>query len=130
VLAAEWPAVNAVASALALARTYDLLAAGGLIGQKLLDEATRPQSAGRGDLVLERDSSFGLGFMLPADALPIQTEGAYGHPGAGGGFGGSVRQRRFGFGFVPGRLPSGNAMRTAADLFDLAVAGSEEHLAK
>lgn len=121
VLAAEWASVNGVASARALARVYDILSAGALIGPQLLDRATSVASPGEDDEVIGRSSRFGLGFMLPGGSLPVLTAGAYGHPGAGGGLGGSVRGRRLGFGFVPSQVPPGGyALDAAARLFDIA----------
>ena len=69
------------------------LAAGGtidgveIISRARLAEAVREQSAGP-DLVLERDTRFGLAFQLPRPERPFGPHaGAFGHFGAGGSLG-------------------------------------------
>ncbi len=80
--AAEWPAANGIATATGLARIYEAMVSGELLSAATVEAARTPQSTGM-DLVLQRDTCFGLGFMLP-NASSIMRGGGFGHPGAGG----------------------------------------------
>lgn len=91
--AAEMPSTNTHASARGVARVYAALAAGGtldgvtVVDRVALVEATDEQVAGP-DLVLGRDSRFGLGFQLTQPERPLGPNvGAFGHFGAGGSVG-------------------------------------------
>ncbi|MGV8995455.1 MAG: serine hydrolase domain-containing protein [Parvibaculaceae bacterium] len=91
--AAEIPSTNGHGTARSVAKLYAGLAAGGtidgieIISRDMLDEATHEHSAGP-DLVLERDTRFGLAFQLPRPERPFgPNAGAFGHFGAGGSLG-------------------------------------------
>ncbi|MFC3981445.1 serine hydrolase domain-containing protein [Streptosporangium jomthongense] len=86
VLRAGWPAIGVVATALGLAGFYRHLVAGRILRPETLRDAVRPRVAGP-DRVLLLDSSFGLGYMRPAQAFPVPEPGmrtAFGHTGMGG----------------------------------------------
>ncbi|MGW5383513.1 serine hydrolase domain-containing protein [Nocardia sp. NPDC003963] len=103
VQAGGWPASGLYATARALAGFYRDLGGGTLLPGDLLDEAVSEQVRGP-DEVLLLDSAFGLGYMLPAPAMPLPEParaGAFGHPGAGGSVGFADRVHRIAFGFVP-----------------------------
>ena len=122
----ELPASNAHATARAVAAVYGELAAG---GRRLgLDDATRaalaapaqPPRAGTFDLVLQRHTSFALGWCKPWDGFAIGTRAAFGTPGLGGSVGLADPRRRVGFGYVMNRLgfhpfedPRAGALRDA-----------------
>lgn len=84
--AAEIPAVNGHGTALALARFYAALGAGGtldgvrLLSSGLVEELTTPQLVA-GDRVLGRDVAWGLGVQIDLD------EGGFGMGGLGGNLG-------------------------------------------
>jgi len=109
---AEIPGANGHGAARDLARVYGALARGGdLDGAHVLDPAAIARLRGeqsRGpDLVLQVDTRFGLGVMLPqprADARFGPSANAFGHPGAGGALGFADPDGRIGFGYVPNRL--------------------------
>jgi CubicO group peptidase (beta-lactamase class C family) len=88
---AEIPAVNGHGDARSVARFYDALLRGELIGEDLLAEATRPQWAGV-DTLLEQEMSWGLGFALDADG--------FGMGGIGGSLGWADPERKLAFGYV------------------------------
>lgn len=109
---AEIPGANGHGAARDLARVYGALARGGdLDGVHVLDPAAiarlrGEQSRGR-DLVLQVDTRFGLGVMLPQprpDARFGPGANAFGHPGAGGALGCADPDARIGVGYVPNRL--------------------------
>lgn len=90
---AEIPSTNGHGTARGVARVYAALANGGAIngvevlGSSMLREAVTEQSVGP-DLILERNSRFGLGFQLPLPERPLGPNGgAFGHFGAGGSLG-------------------------------------------
>ncbi|HEY4343556.1 MAG TPA: serine hydrolase domain-containing protein [Parvibaculum sp.] len=90
---AEIPSTNGHGTAHGVARIYAALANGGsidgvdILGSSVLREAVTEQSAGP-DLILERNSRFGLGFQLPLPERPFgPNAGAFGHFGAGGSLG-------------------------------------------
>jgi CubicO group peptidase (beta-lactamase class C family) len=100
--AAEIPAVNGHGTALALARFYAGLGAGGtldgvrLFSPGLVAEATRPQLIAR-DRVLDRDVAWGLGVQIDID------EGGYGMGGLGGNLG-WLAAEGYAVGYVTRRL--------------------------
>ena len=100
--AAEIPAVNGHGTALALARFYAGLEAGGtldgvrLLSPGLVAEATRPQLVAR-DRVLDRDVAWGLGFQIDVE------EGGYGMGGLGGNLG-WLAAEGYAVGYVTRRL--------------------------
>ena len=109
--AAEVPSTNLHASARGVARVYTALATGGTLdGVTVLDadvlaEAVAPQSEGWCP-VLERDTTFGLGFQPTRPDRPFgPTSGSFGHFGSGGAVGFADPQAGVAFGYVM------NAMR-------------------
>lgn len=90
---AEIPSTNGHGTARGVARLYEALAAGGVLGGvDVLDAATiaafsAERSSGT-DLVLHRPSRFGLGFQLTQPERPLGPgAGSFGHFGAGGSLG-------------------------------------------
>ena len=119
--AAEMPSTNGHATARAVARIYAALACGGAVdGVRVLrpdtiDAAVVEQSAGR-DLVLGRDSRFGLGFQLtrPEFTLGPNPRG-FGHGGAGGSLGFADPDARLSFAYTMNEAgPRANNPRTRA----------------
>jgi CubicO group peptidase (beta-lactamase class C family) len=109
---AEIPGANGHAGARDLARVYGVLARGGdqdgvrLVRPETVDVMRTEQSVGP-DLVLGVSTRFGLGFMLPQDAPDTRfgaSDGAFGHPGAGGHLGFADPEARVGFGYTMNRL--------------------------
>ncbi|MDY7099646.1 MAG: serine hydrolase domain-containing protein [Actinomycetota bacterium] len=103
---AESPSTNAHGTARGVARVYELLAAGGRLGDdRVIDSgalaaATTEQVDGP-DLVLGRPSRFGLGFQLPRPERPFgPNPGAFGHFGAGGSLGFCDPEAGVAFGYV------------------------------
>jgi CubicO group peptidase (beta-lactamase class C family) len=103
---AELASGGGIGNARAMARLYDVLAAGGtsadgvrVVGRAGLDRATTTYSEGE-DAVNARPLHFGLGYEL---ADPIATYGpaavAFGHSGAGGGRHGAWPESGVGFSF-------------------------------
>jgi CubicO group peptidase (beta-lactamase class C family) len=90
VLRSGWPATGLVATGTGLAGFYRELATGRLLTADTLAEATRPHSRGP-DRVSIVDTAYGLGFMLHSRPMfvlpPAARDTAFGHSGAGGGFG-------------------------------------------
>jgi CubicO group peptidase (beta-lactamase class C family) len=104
---AEVPSTNLHASARGVARFFASLAgaSGGadLLPAALVEEASSTVSRGP-DLVLERESRFGLGMMLHLDARRIGLgESSFGHYGNGGSLGFADPDARVGFGYVMNR---------------------------
>ena len=103
---AQHPSTNAHGTARGVARLYDALVRGGsadgrvLVARDALEEATREAAAGD-DLVLERQSRFGLGFQLTMPERPIgRSASGYGHFGAGGSLGFCDPAAALAFGYV------------------------------
>jgi CubicO group peptidase (beta-lactamase class C family) len=109
---AEIPGANGHAGARDLARVYGALAHGGdLDGAHVLDAKgiarLRSEQSRGADLVLQVQTRFGLGVMLPqarADARFGPNLDAFGHPGAGGALGFADPEHGIGFGYTPNRL--------------------------
>ena len=99
---AEWPAVNGIGTARALATLYGELALDRVLSAATLDEATRPQVSGP-DKVLAVETSFGLGFSLHS-VIASQAGGAFGHEGAGGSVAFADRSKGLGFAYVMNQL--------------------------
>ncbi|MFN2374988.1 MAG: serine hydrolase domain-containing protein [Candidatus Binatia bacterium] len=107
---AEYPSTNGHATALGIAKTYAVVAGGGvaggrrLVGRELLEEAAREHSAGE-DAVLGRPSRFGLGFQLAPLERPIgPNPGVVLHFGAGGALGFADPVAEIGFGYAMNRM--------------------------
>ncbi|MCB0978355.1 MAG: beta-lactamase family protein [Acidimicrobiales bacterium] len=101
---AEVPSTNLHATARGVARVFaSLLADDGPVPGSLVAEAARTHSSGH-DLVLDRDSHFGLAMMLHQDGRPIGTSPAsYGHFGNGGSLGFADPAAGLAFGYVINR---------------------------
>jgi CubicO group peptidase (beta-lactamase class C family) len=83
----EIPSTSGHGTAMGLARLYDTFLHGGDFDGELAREAVTVHSDGR-DLVLGRDSRFGLGFMLTHPDRPLgPNPGSFGHFGYGGSLG-------------------------------------------
>lgn len=98
-----WPASGMLATARGLARFYRDLVHGVTLRAETLEAARRERVRGH-DRVLLTDSSYGLGFMLPAQSfeLPAPAQAsAFGHPGAGGAVGFGDPAHGMAFAFVP-----------------------------
>lgn len=106
---AEIPSTNPHGTAMGVARVFSGLLGVGpdgappLVSHATLAEATREHSSGT-DLVLEKPSRFGLGFMLsqPERAIGVGTA-SFGHYGYGGSLGFADPDARLGFGYVLNR---------------------------
>ncbi|GAA1898818.1 serine hydrolase domain-containing protein [Actinomadura bangladeshensis] len=89
VLRAGWPSAGMLATAPAFAGFYRDLVAGRILRPDTLREVIRPRVGGP-DRTMLIDSSFGLGFMRPAQTFFVPAAGresAFGHTGAGGSIG-------------------------------------------
>ena len=116
---AEIPAINGHGTAMSLARVYGALARGGeLDGVRVLSpesiERARSLQAEGTDALMEMPVKMGLGFWLTQPGLREfamgPNEGAFGHPGAGGGLGCADPEARVGFGYVTNRMGSSLAI--------------------
>ena len=100
--AAEVPSSNGIGTARSVARFYDRL-------DQLLSPATMRLGStvlsSRHDPLMERTTSFGVGFQLQTDALTLGPEpGAFGHGGAGGSVHGRWPRQRLGFSYAMNQL--------------------------
>lgn len=110
--AALHPSTNAHGNARAVARIYALLAGEGSLGSLRLlapgsvAAATTEASCGF-DIVLERESRFGLGFQLTQAARPLgPNPRSFGHFGAGGSLGFADPDSDLAFGYTMNRFGS------------------------
>jgi len=104
---AEVPSTNMHATARGVAKVFASLAGSSAVTApvppSLVAEAATTMSRGH-DLVLDRESHFGLGMMLHLDSRPIGiSEASFGHFGNGGSLGFADRDARMGFGYVMNR---------------------------
>jgi len=102
---AELPSANLHAGAPAIARVYDALLADApsLVSGDVLREATAEASVGE-DLVLGRQSRFGLGFQLTQTERPLgPNPRSFGHFGTGGALGFADPDVGVAFGYVMNR---------------------------
>jgi CubicO group peptidase (beta-lactamase class C family) len=102
---AELPSANLHAGAPAIARVYDALLsnAPSLVGEDVLREAIAEASVGE-DLVLGRQSRFGLGFQLTQPERPLgPNPRSFGHFGTGGALGFADPDAAVAFGYVMNR---------------------------
>ncbi|MFT4028872.1 MAG: serine hydrolase domain-containing protein [Protaetiibacter sp.] len=83
VLAADWPAINGVASARALAALMEASLHGGILTSESRDTMIRTRARGK-DFVLGVTTQFGSGMQLPFPQLPFLGPRSYGHEAAGG----------------------------------------------
>jgi CubicO group peptidase (beta-lactamase class C family) len=107
--AAEIPSANGHSTARGLARIYSALAGGGevdgirIIGSDTIEEAVAEASAGP-DIVLGRESRFGLGFQLTQPERPLgPNPRSFGHFGVGGSLGFADPDVGLAFGYVLNR---------------------------
>jgi CubicO group peptidase (beta-lactamase class C family) len=107
---AEYPSTNAHATAMGIARCYEVVAGRGVLrgtrrlGAELLAEASSEQSSGE-DVVLGKPSRFGLGFQLPPVDRPIgPNDGVVLHFGAGGALGFADPEAGIAFGYAMNRM--------------------------
>ena len=120
--ASEIPAVNGHGTALALARFYAGLGAGGvldgvrLLSEELVHEATRPQLVAR-DLVLDREVAWGLGVQIDLD------EGGFGMGGMGGNLG-WWGDEGYAIGYVTRRLGGHDRVEAVDDAVRAVLAAS------
>ncbi len=103
--AAEIPGAGGIATAEALATIWSATVTPTrgvrLIGDAVIESATRTQSAGAGVFGGEPPfSRWGFGFQLDSEARRYLGEGNFGHDGAGGQVGFADPARRIGFGYV------------------------------
>ena len=102
---AEVPSTNLHANARGVARVFASLIGDGpqVVPAVLVDEASTTHRRGA-DLILERDSHFGLGLMLHEEGRPIGVgPESFGHYGNGGSLGFADRTARVAFGYVLNR---------------------------
>ena len=125
----ELPAALGIGEARAMAKAYGCFATGGAelgLQPATLAELRAPARAPRDssiDLVLQTPVSFSLGFDKPiAPFLFGSSDGAFGTPGAGGGFAFADPDRQVGYAYTPNRLgyfiyddPRDLALRRALD---------------
>jgi CubicO group peptidase (beta-lactamase class C family) len=105
--AAEQAAMSAMTTARSLSRLY-AACIGEVDGTRVLspaalDAARATQVRGR-DLVLERESHWGVGFALPTDASPMLGPGSFGHAGRGGSLGCADPEAGVSFGYVMNQM--------------------------
>lgn len=111
--AAEVPSSNGIGTARSVAQFYARL-------DQLLSPATvrlgSTVLSSRHDPLMERTTSFGVGFQLQTDTLTLGPEpGAFGHGGAGGSVHGRWPRQRLGFSYAMNQLRDDPAdMRAAA----------------
>ena len=126
---AEIPGANGHATAHGVARIYGALARGGeQDGIHVLSRAgierCRAEQARGPDRVLRIETRIGQGFMLSQDrplAAFGPSEGAFGHPGAGGSVGFADPERKVGFGYVMNRMGPHILLDPRADALIAAV---------
>jgi len=108
---AEVPSTNLHASARGVARVFAALVGAAPpdapgpppVPSALVAEAATTHSFGH-DLVLDRESHFGLGMMLHQGGRPVGiSDASFGHYGNGGSLGFADRGARLGFGYVLSR---------------------------
>ena len=102
---AEVPSTNLHATARGVARVFASLIGVGpeIVPRALVDQATTTHRRGP-DLILERDSHFGLGLMLHEEGRPIGVgPRSFGHYGNGGSLGFADPEARVAFGYVLNR---------------------------
>jgi len=113
----EAPAVNAVATARAMATLYGALACGRILRPETLARAGQTAADGNDPLTGRRLRYGPSGYELtgtPSELGPAAD--AIGHTGAGGGAHGAWPGLRTGFSFLPADLRSQDADRRAADV--------------
>jgi CubicO group peptidase (beta-lactamase class C family) len=103
--AAEVPAVNAIGTALSLARLYgDLVSCNPVLLEPSTVDLGRTELSRGTCAVTGRPYAFGLGWELQAVSPLGPPADAFGHTGSGGSSHGAWPSLRVGFSFVPGEL--------------------------
>ncbi|MGH9194789.1 MAG: serine hydrolase domain-containing protein, partial [Acidimicrobiia bacterium] len=98
--AAEIPSTNGHSNARAVATIYAALLQGKLISLETLDAAIEQQVYGH-DLILDRNTRFGLGFQLTQDERRLGPNArTFGHFGAGGALGFADPDLQLAFGYT------------------------------
>ncbi len=112
--AAEIPAANGQANAMALARFYAaLVTEGGLDGRRLISpdtfaRMTRPATSdGRADMFLSFKDSWAMGVMLNTPGIYGSNPRAFGHSGWGGSFGCADPDAQIAIGYVCNQMGPG-----------------------
>jgi CubicO group peptidase (beta-lactamase class C family) len=107
----EFPSVNGVATARAIAHVYGVFASGGAdlsLKRETLERLERPAvlpSIGAADAAFRIDMAYSHGFCKPFPFFPFSNSTrAYGTPGAGGSQGFADRETELGFAYVPNSL--------------------------
>ena len=101
---AEWPAAGGISTARSLAHLYGELAEGRVLSPKTFAAASEAQVDGP-DVVLQQQSAFGLGFMLPCQVISYGPGGrGVGHPGVGGSMAFADTESRLGFAYVMNQM--------------------------
>src|SRR5690606_37288936 len=103
VLRAGWPSAGMLTTAPALAGFYRDLVAGEILRPETLRDAIRPRVSGP-DRTMLLESSFGLGFMRPAQTFftpAAARESAFGPTGAGGSIGLGDPDAGLAFAYLP-----------------------------
>lgn len=108
--AAEVPGGNGQATALALARIYGMMAAGGtldgrrLIGRDAISEAARPRVRGH-DASFDAPTAFAAGYQIEDELYAGRASAqTFGHTGWGGAIGFADVGAGIGFGYVTNRM--------------------------
>lgn len=106
VLRLEFPSMNGVGEARAIAKVYGSMANGGAelgLGRATLDEL-ETESPASFDVIFRLDSAFSMGFMKPFPILPFGSSGrSYGHSGMGGSFGFADPAAKLGYAYAMNR---------------------------
>ncbi|WP_245690715.1 serine hydrolase domain-containing protein [Sinosporangium album] len=105
-LRAGWPAAGVVATARGLAGFYRALVEDALLEPSTLVDATGSRVRGH-DRVLQVETAFGLGFMLPSAAYPAPPRArrsAFGHLGYGGALGMGDAVHGLGMAYIMNRM--------------------------
>ncbi|CAF1210527.1 unnamed protein product [Adineta ricciae] len=109
---AEVPGGNGISNAWSIARLYSLLIGDvdngkykRILNEDILKLATKLNTPdGELDLLLQTQSSFGMGFMLFDKTYPELGPGSFGHLGAGGSVGLAAPLYNFSFAYVMNRM--------------------------
>ena len=106
-------AAGGIGNARGMARIYNYALTGSLVRSETLASLTQQQVRGH-DLVLGKDTRFGVVFQLPTDLMPFGGPRAFGHDGAGGCLGYADPDARIAAGFVcsPMSTPAGADSRS------------------
>ncbi len=111
VRAAQIPAANGVTDARSLARMYAAMVGEvegtRLLGAEQLRKATRQETSGPDEVLLNLDLQWGLGYILRRGIVVLGGPGSFGHFGAGGSAGWADPDAGLAFGYVMNRMDIG-----------------------